>query len=221
MPLIFDLDDTLYSEKTYVFGGLRSVAELGKSLYGWNTRTSFEFMANFLETHGRGLIFDAWLTHNNAYSKSLVKLCVRTYRSHIPKIALYPSARRMLSHYLKKQPLYLVTDGNKIVQARKIEALQIAHLFKRIFITHRYGIKYAKPSLHCFDIIRRHENCDWSNLIYVADNPAKDFVNLKTAGARTIRVLTGSYAGVVARPKFDAEFKVQSLRHLDNVLSKL
>ena len=112
----------------------------------------------------------------------------------------------------KKYSLYLVTDGNKIVQKNKVEALGIKNLFKKIFITHRFGLKNAKPSLYCFKIIKKIEECTWSDMIYIGDNPHKDFVNLNKVGAGTARILNGSYKKHKAKRRYDAKKTYKNLR---------
>jgi putative hydrolase of the HAD superfamily len=218
MILIFDLDDTLYDEMSFVRSGLRAVANFGETSFGWDWEQSFAFMENHLFRYGRGKVFDEWLRSNNAHSISRVSTCVRIYRHHRPDIALYPTTSQVLTHFQPLYPLYLVTDGHKLVQQQKIEALHITPLFKRTFITHRFGICHAKPSLHCFDIIRRAEQCDWSKMVYVGDNPAKDFVNLNQQGALTIRVSTGSHAAVLARPGYDAQMTIPDLSYLPGAI---
>jgi putative hydrolase of the HAD superfamily len=151
------------------------------------------------------------------FSSALVKKCIKRYRAHPPKIILGRGARNLLIS-LRAHRLYLVTDGNKLVQARKIAALGLEPFFRRIFITHRYGVANAKPSLYCFERIKELEQCAWEDIMYVGDNPAKDFVNLNKVGAHTVRVLTGSYKDVQARPGYEARFVIPSLTSFQKVL---
>ena len=218
MILIFDLDDTLYDEMSFVRSGLRAVASFGETSFGWNSEHSFEFMENHLLHFGRGKVFDDWLQLHGAHSLTRISTCVRIYRHHRPNIALYPKASQVLTQFVQLFPLYLVTDGHKVVQQNKIEALKIMSLFKRTFVTHRFGIRNAKPSLHCFEKIRHAEQCDWSKIVYVGDNPEKDFVNLNRQGALTIRVSTGSYASVSARPGYDAQLTIPDLSYLTETI---
>jgi putative hydrolase of the HAD superfamily len=120
---------------------------------------------------------------------------------------------------LKSYPLYLVTDGHKIVQQKKVTALGIEPQFQKIFITHRYGLRNAKPSTYCFDLIRKRERCQWADLVYVADNPAKDFVNLNKLRVRTVRVLTGAHKSTRAKKGHDARYTISNLSHLRQILS--
>lgn len=217
MILVFDLDDTLYDERTYVLGGFRAVASHGKGAFGWDARAALQTMTRVLDTEGRGAVFDAALRAHATWSAGAVAECLAAYRSHRPRLRLFPAAARMLRRY-QGQPLYLVTDGNKLVQWRKVVALGLTPLFRRVLITHRFGLRHAKPSTHCFDLIRRAEGCRWEELVHIADNPAKDFVNLNPLGVRTVRVLTGSHAAVRAARGHDAQTRIRSLDELPAVL---
>lgn len=110
--------------------------------------------------------------------------------------------------------------GIRLCSKKKIEALGIDRFFRRMFITHRYGIHHAKPSLYCFELIRRIEKVDWKDMVYVGDNPAKDFVNLNSVGALTIRVSTGSHAAVKAHKEYDARVTIPTLSSLPKVMDQ-
>jgi putative hydrolase of the HAD superfamily len=222
MILIFDLDDTLYDESTYVMSGLRAVADFGSQTFGWDAGRSFKQLCILLKNNGRGRIFDDWLVSREQFSKKLVKQCLHVYRHHEPFIAITQETRKLLEDLRESYPLYVVTDGHKVVQKTKIDVLNIAPFFKRVFITHRFGIHNAKPSLHCFNLIRSTERVAWDALVYIGDNPAKDFVSLNQVGAKTIRVLTGAHAKVRALPSHDAQLSITNLTSLSpGLLDKL
>jgi len=214
MILIFDLDDTLYDESTYVISGFHAVAEFAEQIFKWDVEQSFEEMVTLLKRNGRGSVFDDWLMSHEQFSKKLVMQCLHIYRHHKPAITITRETREILQSLREIYPLYIVTDGHKVVQKKKIDALSIASIFKRVFITHRFGIHNAKPSLHCFNLIRYAECVEWDELVYVGDNPAKDFVNLNQVGAKTIRVLTGMHSNVLAKPNHDAKISIPNLNSL-------
>ena len=218
MILIFDLDDTLYVELSYVLSGLEAVAQYGENKFELEKKKSLEIMKKELAQNGRGKIFDAWLNENKLLNTARVKECVRVYRNHDPKIQLTSDAINIIKTYKEQCPLYIVTDGHKIAQAKKVNALNIAQYFKKIIITHRYGIKNTKPSLYCFNVIRKAEKCEWEDIIYIGDNPRKDFVNLNAMGALTIRVLTGAYATLSVDERFDAKITVKNLSDIKEIL---
>lgn len=219
MILIFDLDETLYSEESFIQSGFNDVAKFLSNKFSFDYKIIYVELINILSEHGRGEVFDIFLKRKNIFSKKLLNQCVSKYRLHDPKIKLYPEALK----FLKKSdfPLYLVTDGNKVVQTRKIDALNIRKYFKKIFITHNYGVNFAKPSLHCFELIKNLESCEWSKLMYIGDNPAKDFINLNKVGANTVRLLLGANKEQVPAPDFDAKIKLASWASLSRYLATI
>jgi putative hydrolase of the HAD superfamily len=219
MILIFDLDDTLYDERTYVMSGFAAVAAMLHERFGWPESASLAAMKRELASHGRGAVFDRLLESRGVLSRKLVQICIKTYRHHRPAIQLYPAASRLLPKLAG--PLYLVTDGHKIAQHSKVKALSLDRWFRKCFITHRYGVRNAKPSPHCFGLIARREQAGWRDLVYVGDNPAKDFVGLTPLGVTTVRVLTGQHKDAIAKPGFDAKYTISDLRRLPELLSGL
>lgn len=219
MIIIFDLDDTLYDEGRFVDSGLAAVAAHGATRWGWDAAASVKSMRGTLATEGRGRIFDRWLSSHDAWSSTRVNQCIKIYRHHLPQIELFPGGRRMLDRYRSRAPLFLVTDGHKLVQRNKVDALGVWPDFRRVFITHRFGIAAAKPSTYCFERIRAAVGCHWSEMVYVGDNPAKDFVSLNPLGALTVRVLTGSHRDVAALPGHDAKLTIPSIDALPDALA--
>lgn len=218
MILIFDLDDTLYEELTYVESGFRAVARYGSEIFGLEYAVSYQVLTEILRKHGRGKIFDRWLDLYRLTTRERVKKCVQIYRQHLPDIHLYPEAREVLSKFSRTNSLFLVTDGNKLVQSRKVEALGISSYFRKIYITHRYGLKASKPSLICFERIKNLMGVQWKDMIYVGDNPKKDFVSLKAQGMKTIRVHTGQYREVLADDMHSADISISNISCLKHHL---
>lgn len=221
MILIFDLDDTLYEELQFVRSGLRAVARFGECRFGLDRLSSETFLAASLARCGREKIFDRWLRNNDAWSIGRVKACVDVYRHHSPNLTLFCGAGSILDTLTRQTNLYVVTDGHKVVQRNKIRALNLHRWFRKCLVTHHYGVRYAKPSTHCFDLIRQAEGAKWSELVYIGDNPEKDFVGLNALGAVTIRVRTGPHSFDVARHNHDALLSIPSLRELPELINTL
>ena len=215
--IIFDLDETLYSEIDYVISGFKVVAEYLECKYKLIDKKSFQSLKAILDKDGRGKVFDTFLQRNNIFSQTELKKCLSIYRSHQPNISLYNSAKLYLKKNYKEKSLYLVTDGNKITQEKKIKSLNIEEYFKKIFITHRYGTKNAKPSLYCFEIIKKIEGCDWADMIYIGDDPTKDFVSLNEVGAHTVRLLKGRLSKKRVTKVFDAKYKINDIEELEKI----
>ena len=209
--LIFDLDDTLIDEQKYVQSGFNYVAnKISKEFSKTNIKKNFN---KILFKNGRGNIFDIFFQSYN--KKKKIQKFVKLYRNHQPNISLKVEAKELLKKLKRlKFSTYLVTDGHKLAQRRKINKLQLNKYFKKIYITHEYGYKKMKPNLYCFRLIKKKEKVKWSEIVYIGDNPNKDFVKLNSVGANTIRVLTGPYKNLMVNKNFDAKYKIKSLNSL-------
>jgi putative hydrolase of the HAD superfamily len=168
-------------------------------------------MLRLLAFYGRGKVFDMLLKENSAFTQKNVRKCLSVYRMHRPDIAPYPNVKNLLKRLSRRNRLYLVTEGNTLVQTAKIRALGIKHFFNKIYITNRYGIKAAKPALYCFLKIKKLEKCDWSDMVYVGDDPSKDFIALNKVGVHTVRVHSGRYAAVKAKQFHGARYNIKNI----------
>lgn len=213
MVLVFDLDDTLYDELTFVNSGLNVVAIYISTQHNLDKKLVLNKMNNVLNNQGRGHVFDETLKYFNLFSKKEVRKCLSLYRLHKPKIHLWKEALSCFERF-KDYPIYIVTDGNKIVQYNKIIALGLDVLVKKYFITYRFGLKYSKPSPHCFLKISALEKVPTDKIVYIGDNINKDFVGIKPLGFKTIRVKTGQYAALTKSREFDADYSIDSLNEL-------
>lgn len=218
MVFVFDLDDTLYEEKMFVLSGFKIVSEFLSSTFRSQSSDIYQALINEFEIK-REHVFDRLLQKFGLYSKSLVRKCVAIYRAHSPQIQLFPEALDCLQR-LSSYPIYVVTDGNKLVQKRKFLALHLEHYVKKCLCTYTYGLKYSKPSPYCFEKICEWEKVSPKKVVYVADNPNKDFVGIKPFGFQTIRMLTGPYKDIVVDEKYDASITLHHLAELNDALLK-
>jgi putative hydrolase of the HAD superfamily len=154
------------------------------------------------------------------WSKREVLRLRSLYRTHRPKIELPEASRRVLEE-LRAHSLYLVTDGNATAQQAKGDALGVAPYFRHCYLTNRYGPDGAKPSTKVFRLMLARERAKAEELVYVGDNPVKDFVGIRSLGGRTIRVLTGGHSQVEAEPGYDADMSVSSIAEVPTALSMM
>lgn len=217
MVIVFDLDDTLYEELSFVRSGFHAVAgQLLAPLTG-ETPLAIEQALDAELQVSRDRVFDRFLQKRGLASRRLVSQCVSLYRHHHPHIRLFPQAEKCLER-LKNRPLYIVTDGNKVVQKNKCAALGLQTKVKRCLCTYAHGRHQSKPSPYCFYKICLLEKVEPHQVVYVADNPHKDFVGIKPLGFHTIRVLTGPYRSVRLDQDHEAEVTIESLNELDQIL---
>jgi len=214
--VVFDLDDTLYEEMSFVRGGFRAVAAwLAQEVPGARAESCYEWMMDELAHRGRGRVFDAVLERlGRRASRRMVAACVQVYRKHEPDLRLYPDAGRALRALdAAGVPVYIVTDGHPGVQAAKLKALGLAGKppVRRCYLTRRYGLHHEKPSPHCFLSISEREGIPPERIVYVGDNPRKDFVGIRPLGFRTVRVMRGAHANVELDKVYEAEVRVRDL----------
>jgi len=210
----FDLDNTLYNENSFVESGFKVVSKYLWQEYSIPKEASYSFLQKRFKKNGRKKILDELLKEFDIYSKKNVLKCLSVYRNHSPKIKLDPEANACLRRF-KDFSLYLVTDGNKIVQKNKIKALGLNDRLRFCFLTSNYGMKNSKPSPFCFKKICQLENVKPSQVFYVGDDPNKDFVGIKPLGFKTIRILQGPFKNIKKNKKFEADYFIRSLSELN------
>jgi putative hydrolase of the HAD superfamily len=220
--VVFDLDDTLYPEADFVRGGIQAVDQVLQS----HGVQGFAAQANMLFQEGlRGKIFDAALVHLGApATPELITELVEIYRSHSPQLTLFADACRALDDFDQKSKIALLTDGYAAVQRNKVRALGLANRFAACIYTDDLGRAGWKPSsvpfLKIAAMLGMTDAMD--SLVYVADNPMKDFVAPNQLGWTTVRVRRpgGEYAAL--EPQEDshaAKHEIVSLEELAGVLS--
>lgn len=222
MIVAFDLDDTLYRELDYVESGFRAVAAHLEAEHGVPQQQSYEAMIRSLHEHGRGRQFDDVLEAYGLFTVSRRDRLIQVYRQHDPQLSLPRASAEVLDRCRALgHRLFLVTDGNHRVQARKIDALDLWRRFDHCYLTSRYGRAAAKPSTTVFELMLARCRAGPGQLVYVGDNPSKDFVGVRELGGATIRVRTGNYAMMTAEPGFDADVSVDEISEAVDAIEEI
>ena len=179
--VVFDLDDTLYSERDYVLSGYRYLSELIEKLYSKNTYQSF---LEALKRNEKDIF--SYVIREHKLPESLKQHLIFAYRYHSPNIQLHVGVISILEQLKSKDtPVYLITDGRGITQRLKITSLGIETFFESIFISEEVGV--GKPEPDSFLAIQAaHPN---QSIVYVADNPKKDFIAPMQLGWNSIGIL--------------------------------
>ena len=71
------------------------------------------------------------------------------------------------------------------------------------------------------DDIEYIRKCRWEDLVYIGDNPLKDFVSLKKVNAKTIRLKKGNYSDTIVSDEYEAQSRIHSLDELSSKIKKL
>lgn len=173
--VIFDLDDTLYSEKEYVRSGYKAVSDYLGGGYE-------EKLWDFFEA-GKHAIDKLLSELGRVGEKDEV---LKIYRSHKPDIHLYPKVTEMIEE-LKAEGIKvgIITDGRPEGQRNKIEALGI-DVDDFIITDELGGVQFRKPCDIAFRLMTTRWRMNPANIVYIGDNPEKDFHAPQQLGMKSI-----------------------------------
>lgn len=222
--VVFDLDDTLYPERTYVLGGFRAAAVWADKYIGIPPDQGFTELSRLFDEGVRSNTFDCWLKNRRLGPGNWVEELVRVYREHEPQIVPYPGVldllRRLRQHFL----LGLVTDGYLAVQQRKIASLGLTSCFDALVFSDELGHEAWKPSPQPFEVVLKKLRVTGHEAAYVADNPTKDFLGARQVGMWTIRICApeGLYSHLEPpSPDYTPDTDIQDLNSLETVLVQI
>ena len=176
--IIFDLDDTLYSEKEYVRSGYIAVAKyLGSNEYA-------DRLWGFFES-GKPAI-DELLKELGRESEKAK--CLNIYRSHKPIIHLYDGVKELIEELKAKGiKIGIITDGRPEGQRLKLYALNLLSVVDDFVITDELGgNQFRKPCDVAFRIMLTRWRLNPADVVYIGDNVKKDFQAPQQLGMRSI-----------------------------------
>lgn len=173
--VIFDLDDTLYSEKEYIRSGYKAVSDF---LGGGYEEKLWNYFIN-----GKPAI-DELLRELNRENEKAAAL--EAYRNHEPDIHLYPDVDEIINH-LKRNGIKvgIITDGRPEGQRNKIRALGL-NVDDVIITDELGGTQFRKPCDIAFRIMSTRWRLNPADVVYVGDNLDKDFQAPKQLGMKSI-----------------------------------
>lgn len=187
--VLFDLDDTLFSERDFLHSGWHAVAHEAEKRGFMDIGKAYELMTKAPDA------FDAL---HEAYPEFSIADMLEIYRNHMPDIHLKPGARQTVMQLRDAgAPVGIITDGRSISQRNKIQALGLDTIVDYIGISEETGADkhQAQPFLHAEEHFGKHRP-----YIYVGDNPAKDFAQANKLGWHTV-MLRESSPGINIHPQ--------------------
>lgn len=199
--VLFDLDDTLYPQTSWLDGAWERVADAGAAhgLDACRLRAELKFVC--AEGSDRGSIIDRALERMEAHDVPIAPL-VEAFRSYeATKLLLYPGVREALADLARRVPTALVTDGDQRIQRSKLHALRLHNSFDVVVLSDDFGRSRRKP--HPAPLVRaaRLLGVPTCACVYIGDRPEKDVAAAWSARMRPIRVRTGEYAGLPDAPR--------------------
>lgn len=215
--VVFDLDDTLISEREYIKSGFNTVCRKISSDYNLDYK-SINKLINDLFKEDHKEVFNRLLDLLNVeYDFLYIKELVDLYRNHLPDITLYEDARYILNYLsIKGYKLGIITDGYAVAQRQKLRALNIENIFDCIIVTDELGREYWKPHEKSYKIMKEKLNVEFDEMIYVGDNINKDFIMANELGILSIQVKRddGIYCYLDLDYRYKAKYIINSLQDL-------
>lgn len=184
---IFDLDDTLYPEVSFVRSGFREVAKWCGSNLGMERGVAYEELLSLFENGAKRNTFDAWVESHDL-PIALVPEMVGIYRGHSPDIEPYKGVRELLALVRRNYKTGLLSDGVLSMQERKLAALKFKDMFDVVVFSDRWGRDYWKPSQRPYLFALDALDVKPEEAVYVGDNPGKDFLACRQLGMSSVWV---------------------------------
>jgi len=188
LVLVFDLDDTLYPERQFALSGFEAAGRWAATELGVEGLAAD--MTRLLDDGHLGQLFRMALAEKMPeHSPEHLAALLEAYRDHEPELALFDDAGWALSHFAGQAKLGLITDGTHRVQAKKVAALGIAAHFREIVFTDALGGRaFSKPHPKSYELVEAALAEEGHRLVYIGDNPAKDFIVPNARGWTSIMV---------------------------------
>ena len=199
--VIFDLDDTLYSEKEYVKSGYKVVSDYLGGGYEEKLWSYFEA--------GKPAIDELLDELGRKDEKTEV---LEVYRSHKPNIHLYSGVAETIEELKSKGiKVGIITDGRPEGQRNKLEALGLD--VDDVIITDELGgIQFRKPCDIAFRIMTTRWRLNPADIVYVGDNPTKDFQAPQQLGMRSLWF--NNVDGIYGNESIECSQKIDSIDKL-------
>ena len=218
--ILFDLDDTLISEMDFVREGWRAVAEY---LSPGTERTvkQLEAMAAEAFAVDRAHVYDQVCTQLGL-GAGVVAKCIEIYRTHRCSVRLLDDAAAALT-WAADRPTAIISDGRADVQRNKVIAAGLDRLVDAVILTDELGPGMGKPNPAGFQLALKLLNVAASEAIYIADNPAKDFLGPRSIGmcSAQIRRSDGVHVNAQTVPGGNPDVHLDSLYELPAVVEHM
>lgn len=190
--VVFDVDDTLYLEGDYVRSGFTHVDSLAMQLF--DARGFGDQCWQAFESGVRGNTFDQVARLMGLpWNAEIKEQFVFEYRNHKPDICLASETRQVLTSLRQQWDIGLLTGGYPQAQRQKIASLQLHDLAEHIVFAGELGPEFDKPHPWGWLQIEELTQLAGASLVYVGDNPVKDWSSSAARGWQFVRIrLRGS-----------------------------
>ena len=169
----FDMDGTLYCEYDFIDQVYSEIVHK-ESNYLISLNEAETWIKNRWIEKGSSYPFIFGEAHDRFGVDSLernafIARALDRYRNFKPAIFLSKEVRVALDFFKENYPIFLISDGNHILQRNKFKSLGLGSWFDedRVFFTGDFGSSYQKPSIDILSHISL--SCAPENVLYFGD----------------------------------------------------
>lgn len=220
--VLFDLDDTLISEKEYIKSGYKHISKiLGRKL-DKDEKELYELLLKLLGESSQNVFNRLLEKFEFNYTRNDILYFVEEYRNHLPKIVFFDDVLPFLDILKNKEiKTGIITDGYLNAQQQKIKAVGASNYFDNIIVTDELGREFWKPHPKPFEIMKHVLDVEYDEMVYIGDNPKKDFYISSIYPIKTIRVKreNGVYATSEYFQGVKEDITISSLKEINDVLN--
>jgi putative hydrolase of the HAD superfamily len=185
--VLFDLDDTLYPYRRFALSGFAAVASHLERMSRLDRRRALSVLVRASRGPARGRELQACLAAFEL-TPALLPALVGIIRHHHPVLSLpRVVVRELVALRQAGWRLGIVTNGARVIQARKAAALGVARYVDTIVFAADHGSGAGKPERAPFDEALRRLQVAASNAIFVGNDERCDVEGAAAVGLKTVR----------------------------------
>lgn len=220
--VVFDLDDTLISEKKYIESGYQYISNFLRDKYKREDIELYEILLSLFEESPLNVFNRALEKLKIPFTQEHIKELITEYRNHNPQIEFFEDVLPLFKFLKSKEiKVGIITDGYKNAQRNKLAAVEANKYVDKIVVTDELGKEYWKPHPKAFEMIKEFFQVEYEEIIYIGDNPKKDFYISNTYPIKTIRIRreNGVYATTAYYKGVKEDLEVTSLKEIEEVIT--
>lgn len=221
--VLFDLDDTLFSEEEYIKSGYKYISTIIGKTHHLNEKKVYNDLYSLYKIDSKNVFNRLLAKYGIKYTRQDISELVSQYRNHTPNITFYDDVIPAITE-LKKMGIKvgIISDGYLSTQLNKARVLRLHELFDKVIFTDELGREYWKPNPKAFELMKEYFNVNYDEMMYVGDNPEKDFYISSIYPIQTVRIIRKQcvYLSKKYYKNVREHFKVSVLIEIIAVLSK-
>lgn len=219
--ICFDFDDTLVPEFEYVKSGFNKVAEYIHKTCNLPLNTVFHKLLSLYDENKMN-VFDKIIEYYDIKEEEIsVTDLISIYKNHTPDIQFSKDIEDVLKYLKEKNYLLaIISDGYYVQQENKMLSVNAQKIFDEIILTDLLAEnrKAWKPSKISFEKLKNDFNVNFDEIVYIGDNPVKDFYIKKFFPIVTIRLIrNGLYKNELYKENILEDFSINDIKDLLNI----